>query len=198
MLTLRQRAIVDQVREKVEVVADVGCDHGYVGCEILRQGKADKVVFSDISAKSLDKARILCDKYAITNCEFVCCDGLNGIKCDLAIIGGMGGLEIISILKNAHELPDFLILQPMKNVEELRVFLQKRYSFEKDFIIFDKKFYNILVLVKGVDCLSHDEILFGRTNLKEKSEDFWLIYARKYPSTMQFYKKHRIQLFSIE
>ena len=69
--------------EKCEKFADVGCDHGYCAA-------AGKVTS-------------------------VCCDGLEKIPrdCDLVLIAGMGGEEIVTILKNGF-LPRKLLLQPMK------------------------------------------------------------------------------------
>ena len=39
-----------------EIFADIGCDHGYISKQMLDSGKANKVLFADISAKSLKKA----------------------------------------------------------------------------------------------------------------------------------------------
>lgn len=39
--------------------ADVGCDHGYIAARMLASGKCERLVVSDISMKSLDKARAL-------------------------------------------------------------------------------------------------------------------------------------------
>ena len=36
--------------------ADIGCDHGRLSVALLQQGRADRVIASDISAPSLQKA----------------------------------------------------------------------------------------------------------------------------------------------
>jgi tRNA A22 N-methylase len=47
------------------------------------------------------------------------------------------------------------------------------YKIEKDFVFkAGGKFYDLLVLEKGKDSLTEEEIEFGRTNLLEKNADF--------------------------
>jgi tRNA (adenine22-N1)-methyltransferase len=44
---------------KTRVIADVGADHGYTCAGILQRGLAEKVIATDISEKSLEKAKRL-------------------------------------------------------------------------------------------------------------------------------------------
>lgn len=159
-----------------EVFADVGCDHGYIAKAMLDSGKCKKAIISDVSQKCLDKAKNLLSDYARKGVvESVLSDGFQNIKfCDQALIAGMGGEEIISIIKNSKFLPKFLILQPMKNVDKVREFaVSKGYKILTDYVFFaEKKYYDLLVLAIGEDCLTQDEIEFGRTNLVERSKAF--------------------------
>ena len=91
MLTKRLSTIVS-VLPKCNVLADVGCDHGYVGLEALNRGVAQRVVFVDVSAPSLEKARQNCPQSLTPRAEFVCRDGLGDLDADCAVIAGMGGL----------------------------------------------------------------------------------------------------------
>ena len=65
-------------------------------------------------------------------------------------------------------------MQPMKNTMELRRFLSKYYSIKKDYVIQDKnKFYDIITCVKnGGEELSEQELMFGKTNLEQKTPAF--------------------------
>lgn len=159
-----------------EVFADVGCDHGYVAKEMLRRGKCRFAVASDISPKCLEKAKRLLKKeidYGRATC--VVSDGFDGLyNVDTALIAGMGGEEIISILKGAEELPENLVLQPMKNCDKVRKFaVSAGYRIISDYVFeSDDKFYNLMVLKKGEDLLTEEEAEFGRTNLISPSEDF--------------------------
>lgn len=153
--------------------ADIGCDHGYISQLMLEQNKCKKLVYSDISAPSLQKAQKLLCGYE--NAKPVCCSGLEKIDntVDCVLIAGMGGENIISILQNGF-LPKTLVLQPMKNTDKLRVYLNKNgYFLQKDFIFkAENKFYNLLIAVKGSQVLSQEEIEYGVDNLKNPSKDF--------------------------
>ena len=158
-----------------ELLADVGCDHGYVGIEALRQGKAQRVAFADISAPSLNKARANCPKQFDSVVTFHCQDGLAGLNADCAIIAGMGGLEIVSILQRARHLPQKLVLQPMRNQSDVRVYLvEHNYEIVTDVKFRDDKFYDVIVAMQSQSPtpLTTLEMEFGKTNLAEPSTDF--------------------------
>ena len=158
------------------VFADIGCDHGYIAKAMIKSGKCQKVIVSDISEKCLEKAReLLSEELATGKAESVVCDGFNGVVgADLALIAGMGGKEIISILESATALPEKLVLQPMKNCPEVRKCVNKLgYKIGLDFVFKSaNKFYDLMVLEKGEDLLSEEEIEFGRTNIAIKGNDF--------------------------
>lgn len=164
------------VLPRCEIFADIGCDHGYISKQMLDSGKANKVLFADISAKCLKKARFLLEDYVKSGrAEGYVSNGFSNLPdCDLALIAGMGGEEIISIISSASRLPNSLVLQPMKNSEKVRENLVKLgFRIERDYtFIADEKFYDLILAIKGKDYLTEDEILFGRTNLKEKPSAF--------------------------
>ena len=173
MLTKRLEKLVS-VLPKCDVLADVGCDHGYVGIEALARGIAQKVIFVDVSAKSLDKARQNCPDGHLPRAQFVCCDGLGDISADVAIIAGMGGLEIISILNSAKHLPNKLVLQPMRNQRDVRSYLAQNYEILTDEKFHDYKFYDVIVAARSdkSTVLTEPELEFGKTNLERPSQDF--------------------------
>jgi tRNA A22 N-methylase len=151
---------------------DVGCDHGLIGASLLESGVAEKVIFTDISRPSLDKAKRLILELQLSGAEFICQDGIKDAQCDCAIIAGMGGKEIVKILSDATTLPQFLVLQPMKNVAHVREYLCSQYYIEKDFVFRDKKFYNLILARRGSDSLDELQLELGKTNLSAPSSDF--------------------------
>ena len=164
---------------KSEIFADIGCDHGYIAKKMLDSGKCKKAIVSDISEKCLNKAsELLKNETETKRAEAIVSDGFDALPIvDTALIAGMGGEEIIKILlnaKNAQKLPETLILQPMKNAEKVRkAIVDLQYKIEKDYLFYVKDKYYILILVKrGQDSLTEDEIEFGRTNINEPSQDF--------------------------
>lgn len=174
-MTDRLKEIFTNIDE-CEVFADVGCDHGYIAKAMLKSGKSKKVIVSDISAKCLQKAIDLLSKEIAENkAVAIVSDGFKNLpQCDLALIAGMGGEEIISIIENAPKLPEKLILQPMKNLEKVRTFLvEKGYKIILDYVFYKNgKFYDLIKVEKGIDTLTQEEIEFGRTNLIEKGSAF--------------------------
>ena len=173
MLTKRLEQLVSVVPQ-CDTLADVGCDHGYVGIEALVRGIAQRVIFVDVSAPSLDKARQNCPGELLQRADFVCCDGLGDIEADTAIIAGMGGLETISILSAAKHLPAKLVLQPMRNQRDVRQYLSQHYEIVTDVKFHDYKFYDLIVAEKCSHPvkLTEQELEFGKTNLESPSQDF--------------------------
>ncbi len=174
MLTKRLEKLISTL-PICNVLADVGCDHGYIGLEALKRNKAKKVIFIDISAPSLQKAQ---DHYQaeamLAEAEFICQNGLQNVQCDCAVIAGMGGLEIISVLENAQTLPRYLVLQPMRSQQDVRKWLQSNFQIVSDEKFFDGKFYDLIFAQAHQNgCkLSEDELQFGKTNLQNPSQDF--------------------------
>ena len=144
-----------------EVFADIGCDHGYIAQAMLKSGKAKKVIIADISAKCLQKAEQLLEKSIIDGkCISVVSNGFENVpNCDCALIAGMGGEEICDIILRAKNLPNSLLLQPMKNCDKVRLCAVKSgYNLKKDFTFKSAgKFYDLMLLVRGKDTLTDEE-----------------------------------------
>ena len=178
--------------------ADVGCDHGYIAEKMLESGKCNHVIISDISAPSLKKAEKLLKRYIDSGAAHsVCTDGLNGIsEVETVLIAGMGGEEIIKILTQSAFLPKVLVLQPMKNVDKVRKKLfSLGYGITKDFLFYDKKYYNLIICKLGYNSspYTEKEIIFGRDNLLNKSEDFKLYLTREIVLIQECLKKAKGQ-----
>ena len=150
--------------------ADVGCDHGYVARHVLKSGKCENVLITDISAKCLAKAQKLLSKYIDGGlCRAVCCDGLAGGPTDTeqVLIAGMGGEEIIKILSEGF-IPQKFVLQPMKNADKLRKFLlDKGCKLTYDGIFRDDKFYFVIKGERsgGGEDYSPAQLAFGRDGI---------------------------------
>lgn len=159
-----------------KVFADIGCDHGYIAKAVLKSGKAEKVIISDISAKCLSKAEmLLSSEIKAGTAKSVVSNGFEKVgACDTALIAGMGGEEIVNILDSATSLPQKLILQPMKNCDKVRIkVIELGYKFISDFIFKSGgKYYDLMSLEKGEDSLTEEEIEFGRDNLLGNNADF--------------------------
>lgn len=155
-------------------LADIGCDHGYIGIGALQANICQRVLFVDISAPSLQKASTALPVQFKPRAEFFVQDGIGNLQCDCAVIAGMGGLETISILKNTASLPSWLVLQPMRNQTDLRQYLLGQYNIVSDSKFADGKFYDLIVAKKSTSkqALSQLELTFGLTNIASPSQDF--------------------------
>ena len=175
-----------------QVVADIGCDHGFL-CEMLIEKGCSEIYACEVTQKNLDKARANITNYVNRNKEnivnyndeihydggkvsFILSDGFKNLHIlpECAIIAGMGGELILNILfENKEKMPEHLVLQPMSKVEKLRKELSNYYTFVEDKILYDcGKYYNIMKLTKGKDILTDLQITFGKTNLELMHKDF--------------------------
>ena len=105
-----------------------------------------------------------------------CCAGLELVPKDAeqVLIGGMGGEEIIGILKDGF-FPERLVLQPMKNSSKLREYLLGNgYAITRDYMFSDGKFYDVICAQRGGVARKYDErtLLFGYDNLYSPTQDF--------------------------
>lgn len=156
--------------ERCGVFADVGCDHGYCTQYMLKNNLCDRAIISDISEKSLNKARTLLKDYCEDGrVEAVCCDGLTGVEgADLVLIAGMGGEEIIKIL-NQSGIPPKFVFQPMSNLPKVREYLiNSGCAIEEDNVFADGKYYFIIKGRKsgGSEKYNSAQLAFGRDSLK--------------------------------
>jgi tRNA (adenine22-N1)-methyltransferase len=162
--------IICSYLKKCATFADIGCDHGFCTRFMLDNGLCEKATITDISAKSLNKAQVLLKKYIDGGkCNYICTDGLKGVEpeTDQVLIAGMGGEEIIKILKESF-IPKSFVFQPMKNAELLRSFLlDNDCKITCDDIFKDGKYYFILSGEKsgGGETYSKAQLAFGRDSL---------------------------------
>ena len=166
----RLNALLNEIR--CTTLVDVGCDHGKLSCQALIDKKAQNVIAVDISDKSLQKCRDLANKLKLENIDFRCSDGLSAIKdgeADQVVIAGMGGYEIIKILKRGLKGIENFVFCPHQDEVVLREYLKDSFVIDKDYVLFnDDHFYSIIVCHKGKGNLSKKEILLGKDNLENK------------------------------
>ena len=129
-------------------VADIGCDHGYLGIWLLTQGIASYVAASDLREKPLEKAKENSRLYGTADrMAFSVADGLAGVdpaSVDTIVCAGMGGDNIAGILDAAPWVRDpkyTLILQPQTSGNDLRRYLgEQGYIIEREALVKDGGF----------------------------------------------------------
>lgn len=145
-LSNRLRACCDFVRPG-DRVADVGCDHGYLGIYLLSHGIARSVIASDINEMPLESARHNASKYGVADrMSFHLCSGVRHLphNFDALVLAGMGADTIMSILNDAPWLRDEkyrMILQCQSKRSELRRYLHRHgYAILRETLAQDGKF----------------------------------------------------------
>lgn len=112
-------------------VADIGCDHGYLGIHLLQNGIATHVIASDIRQQPLQSAMRNAAKYGVSDrMSFYLSDGVRAISRDFdtMVCAGMGADTMISILESALWLKDTryrLVLQCQSKTPMLRAYLSE-------------------------------------------------------------------------
>jgi len=161
---------------KVHTAADIGCDHGKVAVALIKREKAKRVVSSDISGASLDKARKLVKARKM---EGVISlregDGLSVLEeaeADVAVLAGMGGELIMDILAaNPGKAPDTLVLSCNTASGKLRKWLAENgYYIADEAIEYEnRRYYPVILARRGQSvALSDLELEFGPVLLKKK------------------------------
>lgn len=189
---------VGEILSKKPVVADIGTDHGYLAEALSKSNKVENIIATDISAKSLSKLEKIIKTCNLSKIETKVGDGLEPIEnADVSVIAGVGGYEIIKILKNQNKNEngktkcDYFVLQPAQNVNELRIWIfENKIKLLKDYIIYDaERFYPILIIdvsKKQRNRKSVFNIWLGRDN-NIQNEDF-VMFIKNLKETFLFVK----------
>lgn len=86
--------------------ADIGTDHAFLPCHLLRAGICQHMIAADVSAKALSRAREnLTRNHLIDRAEVVLADGLDAVDhpCGCISVMGMGGETMAEILRKGQD-----------------------------------------------------------------------------------------------
>ncbi|MBR5302264.1 MAG: Nif3-like dinuclear metal center hexameric protein [Clostridia bacterium] len=139
----RLSAIAQLVLEAVSqkeapCVVDVGCDHGQLTAYLLERCAQLRMIASDVSAPSLEKAKkLFAAKGFGDRVRTVVADGLGGVDCpaDVIVMAGMGAQTILKIITEGREKigKAMLIMQSNVDLPMLREQLaQKGFAVERE------------------------------------------------------------------
>ena len=132
---------------KGDRVADIGCDHGYLGIYLLKNGIASSVIASDVREGPLQSAIRNAHKYGVgDNMSFYLSDGVSNIPRDFdtLVCAGMGGDTMVHILESAPWLKSEqyrMILQCQSKTPLLRRYLSENgWRIYEESVLRDGKF----------------------------------------------------------
>ncbi len=175
MISKRIKEIANLIDNKYSFV-DIGTDHGYLAQMARENGNKNLIICSDNKIGPLNNARKNLEKY--DNILFVLSDGLKEItvQTDIAVLAGMGFKTVRNIVLDSIDYfreCKKIIVQVNNNVSDLREWLMNNdFRIIDEKIIFEYKYYEILVIENGKMKLNEQQILFGPYLLKEKTKTF--------------------------
>ncbi len=186
-ITARLLAAASFVREGA-YLCDVGTDHAYLPIYLAENGRIRACTASDIHEGPCESARAHIAENGFEDIiDVKRANGLAGFapreKTDI-VIAGMGGSLICEILQKADGIkaPDVrLILQPMRNVPDLRAYL-----YENGFDIIDEKLAREEERIYEIICAEYRgekrsvgalSLLLGEKNIDGRTRDTALFSA---------------------
>lgn len=174
----RKRALCE-LMPRVALAAEVGADHGITSAHLLREGICGRMILSDISAASLEKARRLFALHGLqTQAQFRVADGLDALRepVDAILISGIGARTMCDILKRGRDRIGWaaLVLQARPNPQDVRRWLMKNgYAIECERLAYEGgRFYPALRAVRGQADYTEKELLLGPCLLRERPQAF--------------------------
>ena len=169
-------------------VADVGCDHGYLGIYLLKNSIASSVIASDVNEAPLQSAMRNAERYQVRDkMSFYLSNGVCNIPrdFDLLVCAGMGADTMISILEAAPWLKNSsygLILQCQSKTPTLRQYLSEQgWRITEESVLRDGRFlYTVMQVQYQPECprLSIGEYYFPPALLENPALELPEYYQR--------------------
>ncbi len=164
---IRIKALASLV-DKDNRLVDIGTDHALLPIYLYENEITKKVTGSDISSNALEFAKNNLKKHNLSDkIKLIVSDGFTNLndEYDTAVISGMGTDTIKKIL-DRENLPKKLIISSHKNVDKLRLFMNKKgYKIIKEITLKDNDiYYDMIKYEKGIETLSNYDILVGKSN----------------------------------
>lgn len=177
MISKRIKAIAKYTKDSYKVT-DIGCDHGYLIVDALKNYNVSHAVAVDNKELPLSFAKANINKEGLTSkVRFSLSNGLEDLEkdSDTIVIAGLGGSLIALIIDAGLDkiYNQKLILQANRNNYELRKYLNlKGFKFLDEEIIYDGFYYQIIVVRKENYNypLTESELLYGPINIKKRSQ----------------------------
>ncbi|MGX7108547.1 tRNA (adenine(22)-N(1))-methyltransferase [Facklamia miroungae] len=169
-------------------LADIGSDHAYLPCNLLKNHQIEYAVAGEVvagpyhSALKQVRANQLDEQVTVR-----LADGFEAVEASDAInfaaVCGMGGGLIVSILEagyQANKLPDRIVLQPNTAVAKVRAWLHEHnyHILNEKFIEERGQFYEVLMAQLKSEKANYtsQEIMFGPVHIVKRGpvfEDYW-------------------------
>ena len=174
---------ISQLIDNDESVIDIGCDHGFLAKMLRTKGNNKLIICSDNKIGPLNNARNNLIGY--DNIYFELTDGVDNIDtvCDVCVLAGMGHNTVISIIENNENYfrnCKKIIIQVNSVVGQMRQYLSNnKFQIIDECMVYDYKYYQIMVVKSGQQQLNELQIEFGPVLLEKKGEVFLQCYQKQ-------------------
>lgn len=195
MISKRIRAIASFI-PPAKRIADVGCDHGYLIIEAFENYGITHAVAIDNKEQPLASAvQNIAFFHFFPRVRFSLSDGLSDLKeeVDAIILGGMGGLNALEIIRKDRDKVGNarLIIQANRDLYALRKGLaEMRFAITREEVIKEGRHYYEIIEFTPVDRVpeyTETEYRFGPILLKGKS----LVFREKLEKELERLKNIR-------
>lgn len=185
-INARLKTIGDLV-EANSFCLDIGCDHALLDIYLVKRNKNIKAIASDIASGPLEHAKTNIKKENLEKeIEIRKGNGLDTYtkEIDTVIISGMGGRNIIGIIKNNEQklkTIKTLIISPNNYQEDVKRYLCKKgfYISNEEFVNDKRIIYQIIIFKKGKKKYTKKEYFFGPIFLLKKGPLFREYYEKE-------------------
>ena len=131
-------------------ILDIGTDHAWLPVELIRSGRCQEGLAIDIRPGPLAiAARNIQGSGLAGQVKTSLNDGLQGIGInpdDVIVVAGLGGYETMRVLGEEPRRCQAIILQPMKSLPELRIWLgQHGYAIDNESLVLEPKHAYIIL-----------------------------------------------------
>lgn len=158
-------------------IIDVGCDHALLSIYLVQNHEVRKIIASDIKEGPLNGARENIKKYKLEEkIKIKLGPGIEPIEDDIntIIISGMGGLNMIGILKYnsfKYKNVDTIILSPNSDTDKVRREICKLgFYIKKEALVKEKNIiYPVILFTRGKKKYHYKDYLYGPVLLQEKN-----------------------------
>ena len=200
-MNLRLSTLAQMVDQGARI-ADIGTDHAYLPIKLVKEGKVDFAIASDVAAGPLENAEKDIIGAGLKNkIETRLGSGLETInnedRIDTVVIAGMGGKLMTNILSEAWSKNFYyatLILEPNVGEPGVREWLSAhKYQIINEKIIAEAgHIYELIKAQKVVNTinLTDRQKFFGPIILKEKNQ----IFYQKWRNQLAYHKKLLLNL----
>ena len=200
-MNLRLSTLAQMVDQGARI-ADIGTDHAYLPIKLVKEGKVDFAIASDVAAGPLENAEKDIIGAGLKNkIETRLGSGLETInnedRIDTVVIAGMGGKLMTNILSEAWSKNFYyatLILEPNVGEPGVREWLSAhKYQIINEKIIAEAgHIYELIKAQKVVNTISltDRQKFFGPIILKEKNQ----IFYQKWRNQLAYHKKLLLNL----